>query len=106
MPTLARAIVPGKPGTPPRFEPLNRQEADAMFEAGDGRVTRASVLGSHLPGAEDTEAGSGFPEVTQSFFGSADHHGIYQEPTFQSILLRLLLRPVRKALSTPIAGAS
>ncbi len=102
LPTLARALVSEKPGTPPRFEPLNRGEADAMFEAGDGRVTRASVLGSHLPGAEDGETGSGFPEVAQTFFGSADHHGIYQEPTFQSILLRLLLRPQRK----PKAGVS
>jgi pimeloyl-ACP methyl ester carboxylesterase len=49
MPTLARCIVPEKKGAFPRFEPLNRHEADCMFEAGDGRVTRASVLGSHLP---------------------------------------------------------
>jgi hypothetical protein len=55
-------------------------------------VTRASVLASHLPGAEDTDTGSGIAEVTQAFFGSADHHGIYSEPTFQSLLLRLLLR--------------
>jgi pimeloyl-ACP methyl ester carboxylesterase len=95
LPTLARALVSEKPGNPPRFEPLNRLEADAMFEAGDGRVTRASVLGSHLQGADEGETGSGFPEVAQSFFGSAEHHGIYQEPTFQSILLRLLMRPLR-----------
>jgi pimeloyl-ACP methyl ester carboxylesterase len=106
MPTLARAIVSEKPGTPPRFEPLNRVEADAMFEAGDGRVTRASVLGSHLPGAEDVESGAGFPEVGQSFFGSADHHGIYQEPTFQSILLRLLLKPVRKTHPVLASGGA
>ena len=64
-----------------------------MFEAGDGRVTRASVLGSHLPGADDTETGSGYPEVAQAFFGSADHHGIYNEPTFQSVLLRAPASP-------------
>jgi pimeloyl-ACP methyl ester carboxylesterase len=92
LPTLARALVPEKPGLP-RFEPLNRKEAEGMFDAGDGRVTRASVLGAHLPGADDTETGSGYPEVAQSFFGSADHHGIYNEPTFQSLLLRRLLRP-------------
>jgi hypothetical protein len=63
-----------------------------MFEAGDGRVTRASVLGSHLPGADDSESGSGYPEVVRAFIGSADHHGIYKEPTFQSVLLRHLLR--------------
>ncbi len=85
--------MPEKPGLP-RFEPLNRKEAEGMFDAGDGRVTRASVLGAHLPGADDTETGSGYPEVAQSFFGSADHHGIYNEPTFQSVLLRRLLRPV------------
>ena len=92
MPTLARCIVPEKKGAFPRFEPLNRREADCMFEAGDGRVTRASVLGSHLPGADDSESGSGYPEVVRAFIGSADHHGIYKEPTFQSVLLRQLLR--------------
>jgi hypothetical protein len=63
-----------------------------MFEGGDGRVTRASVLASHLPWAEENEAGCGIPEVSQAFIGSADHHGIYREPTFQSVLLRILLR--------------
>lgn len=92
LPTLARGLVPERPGVP-RFEPLNRKEAEGMFDAGDGRVTRASVLGSYLPGADDTETGSGYPEIAQSFFGSADHHGIYNEPTFQSVLLRRLLRP-------------
>lgn len=92
LPTLARALVPEKPALP-RFEPLNRREAETMFDAGDGRVTRASVLGSHLPGAEDAETGSGYPEVGHAFFGHADHHGIYDEPTFQSVLLRRLLRP-------------
>jgi pimeloyl-ACP methyl ester carboxylesterase len=93
MPTVARCLVPERPGMPPRFEPVTRAEADGMSEAGDGRVTRASVLGSHLPRAEASETGSGYPEVAQAFFGAADHHGIYHEPTFQSILLRLLLRP-------------
>jgi pimeloyl-ACP methyl ester carboxylesterase len=93
MPTLARCIVPDKRGSFPRFEPLNRHEAEVMFEAGDGRVTRASVLGSHLPGAEDSESGSGYAEVARTFIGSADHHGIYKEPTFQSVLLRQLLHP-------------
>jgi hypothetical protein len=64
-----------------------------MFEAGDGRVTRASVLAAHLPGTEETETGCGLQEASQVFFGAADHHGIYEEPTFQSLLLRLLLRP-------------
>jgi hypothetical protein len=68
-----------------------------MMEAGDGRVTRASVLAAHLPEGDDSDTG-GLPEVSQAFFGSADHHGIYREPTFQSILLRLLLRPSRPRL--------
>ena len=93
LPTLGRAVVPDLRGLPPHFEPQNQQEAEGMYEAGDGRVTRASVLASYLPGAEDTDTGSGLAEVTQAFFGSADHHGIYSEPTFQSLLLRLLLRP-------------
>lgn len=97
LPTIARGIVPDKRGLPPRFVPWNRKENDAMFEAGDGRVTRASVLASHLPLAEKSYFGCGLPEVADAIFGSADHHGIYREPTFQSILLRLLLRPVRRA---------
>jgi hypothetical protein len=96
LPTLARAVVSSKRGVPPRFEPWTRAEARTMFEAGDGRVTRDSVLASHLPGAEDGETGSGLAEVAQAFFGSADHHGIYGDPTFQSVLLRRLLRPVRR----------
>jgi pimeloyl-ACP methyl ester carboxylesterase len=102
LPTLARAVVPEKRGALPRFEPWHRAESDAMFEAGDGRVARASVLASHLPSAEESDQGCGIPEVSQAFFGSADHHGIYDEPTFQSILLRLLMRPVtRRPLAIP-----
>ncbi len=93
LPTLARALVGGRPGTPPRFDAWTRAEARFMFEAGDGRVTRASLLGSHLPASEHADTGSGWPEVSQAFFGAADHHGIYGEATFQSILLRRLLRP-------------
>jgi pimeloyl-ACP methyl ester carboxylesterase len=97
LPTLACAVVSEKPGMLPRFEPFTSAESRAMFEAGDGRVTRASSLASYLPGADDADTGSGLPEVSLAFFGSADHHGIYREPTFQSILLRILLRPPRRA---------
>jgi len=93
LPTLARAVLPEGRGASPRFEPRSDRETEGMYEAGDGRVTRASVLASHLPGADEADSGSGLPEVVQAFFGSADHHGIYSEPTFQSVLLRLLLRP-------------
>jgi pimeloyl-ACP methyl ester carboxylesterase len=102
LPTLARAVVPERRGVGPRFEPKLDHETDGMFEAGDGRVTRASVLAGHLPGADDAETGSGIPELTHAFFGSADHHGIYSEPTFQSVLLRTLLWPAPRAL--PAAG--
>jgi pimeloyl-ACP methyl ester carboxylesterase len=98
LPTLARAIMTDDHGPPVRFEAATRAEADRMFEAGDGRVTCASALASHLPRAEEDESACGIPEVTQSFFGATDHHGIYAEPTFQSILLRLLLRPSRRSL--------
>ena len=101
LPTLARAVVAPRRGVSPRFEPKDPQESEAMHEAGDGRVTRASVLAAHLPGADDTDTGSGIPEVAQAFFGSADHHGIYSEPTFQSVLLRLLLRSAPRPLSQP-----
>jgi pimeloyl-ACP methyl ester carboxylesterase len=97
LPTIARGIAAEKRGLPPRFVPWNRKENDSMFEAGDGRVTRASVLASHLPLADESPIGCGLPEVADAVFGDADHHGIYREPTFQSILLRLLLRPLRRA---------
>ncbi len=96
LPTLARAIVNRRHGRPPRFEAWTRAEAQRLFEAGDGRATRASVLASHLPEAADNEFGCGLPEVGQTFFGAADHHGIYGEPTFQSLLLRALLRPASR----------
>lgn len=101
LPTLARALVSERRGNLPRFEAWTRAEARQMFEAGDGRVTRASVLGSHLSGADEHEAGSGLPEIAQAFFGSADHHGIYSEATFQSVLLRRLLRPARARSPIP-----
>jgi pimeloyl-ACP methyl ester carboxylesterase len=97
LPTLARAIVPERPGALPRFEPWTRAEAEAMTEAGDGRVTRTSVLASHLPAAAASDELCGIPEVTTIFVGATDHHGIYSEPSFQSMLLRLLLRPSRLA---------
>ncbi len=98
LPTLGRALLPRTKGALPRFLPRSEDEAATMMEAGDGRVTRASVLASYLPQAEESDSGSGLPEVAHAFFGSADHHGIYREPTFQSILLRLLLRPSRPRL--------
>jgi hypothetical protein len=91
--TVARAIVPEQPGDAPRFEPWTPAEEEAMYEAGDGRVTRASALAAHLPHAERSDLGCGLPEVRGAFFGSADHHGFYRERTFQSILLRQLLQP-------------
>jgi hypothetical protein len=33
--------------------------------------------------------------VSALYFGGADHHGFYAERGFQSVLLRLLLRPAR-----------
>ena len=56
-------------------------------------MTRASLLATHLPGPEGSASGSGLPEIAHSFFGGADHHGFYADTAFQSLLLRLLLRP-------------
>jgi hypothetical protein len=94
LPTLARAVVGEGPlGQPPRFEAETATEQDLMYEAGDGRVTRASVLAAHHPDAHVTEPGSGIPEASRVYFGAADHHGIYADPAFQNLLLRLLLGP-------------
>ncbi len=54
-----------------------RKEQDLLFEPGDGRVTRSSLLGSHLPGAAAGDTGSGYSETTRVFFGSSDHHGLF-----------------------------
>jgi pimeloyl-ACP methyl ester carboxylesterase len=103
LPTLARGIVSSREGQPPRFEPRTRREAEVMLEAGDGRVTRASLLASHVPGAEDHHDVCGIQEASEVFVGSADHHGIYREPTFQSILMRMLLRRPRPLLAAATA---
>ena len=94
LPTLARAVVgEGPPGTAPRFEPKTPREQELMYEAGDGRVTRSSVLAGHFPGVDVTEPGGGVPEATRTYFGAADHHGLYADPAFQSLILRLVLGP-------------
>jgi pimeloyl-ACP methyl ester carboxylesterase len=103
LPTLARGIISSKDGHAPRFEPRTRREAEAMLDAGDGRVTRASLLAAHLPGADDHVESCGIPEASEVFVGSADHHGIYREPTFQSILMRMLLRRPRPRLQAATA---
>jgi hypothetical protein len=107
LPTLARAVVGPRAGEPPRFEPETRQQAELMLEAGDGRVTLTSALAAHVADAEGGVVACGLPEVSQVFVGAADHHGIYSEPTFQSLLLRMLLIPARAAAgsgsSSPLA---
>jgi pimeloyl-ACP methyl ester carboxylesterase len=102
--TLARAVVgEGPAGSPPRLEARTRREQDLLYEAGDGRVTRTSLLATHLPGAECSSSGSGLPEITQSFFGAADHHGLYADPAFQNLLLRLILHPGPAPAPRPVA---
>ncbi len=91
LPTLGRAILTEPQGRL-RFEPETAAEAEAMLEAGDGRVTRASVLAE--PGLRGGTGPSSIPEVDATFFSAADHHGVYRDPAFQSLLLRELLRPV------------
>lgn len=99
--TAARAVVgEGKRGASPRFDARSPAEQDRLYEPGDGRVTRASLLGSHLPQARASQAGCGYQEVGQAFFGASDHHGLYGDPAVQSLLLRLLLRPAGR----PAAG--
>lgn len=96
LPTLARVVVPDRRGASPLFAPRTRIESRLMFEAGDGRVTRASTLAAHLSTRASGLDESGIPELEHAFFGAADHHGFYGEPTFQSLLLRILFRPDRR----------
>lgn len=100
--TVTRAVASDRPGQSPRFDPRGPAEAEAMFEAGDGRVARSSVLGSHLD--LDNARDWGLPEISHVFFGAADHHGFYCEPTFQSVLLRRLLRPVRRSAREAVSS--
>jgi hypothetical protein len=98
--TQARAVVgEGPPGSSPRFEAKSRREQDLLFEPGDGRVSRASFLATHLASGGDDPEGHGIPELSGAYFGSADHHGLYADPAFQSLLLRLLLRPAPTVLA-------
>lgn len=96
LPTLARVVVPDRRGASPLFAPRTRIESRLMFDAGDGRVTRASALAAHLSAHAHELLESGIPELEHAFFGAADHHGFYGEPTFQSLLLRILFRPDRR----------
>ncbi len=98
--TLARAIAgEGPPGSPPRLVAGNDREQELMFEAGDGRVTRASFLATHLADTGSDPEAHGVAELSGAFFGAADHHGLYSDPAFQSLLLRLLLRPAPARLA-------
>ena len=102
LPTLTRAVAgKGPPGSSPRFEARNAREQEVLYEAGDGRVTRASFLAAHLAEADADPDASGIPELSGAFFGSADHHGLFADPAFQSLLLRLLRRPAPLALARP-----
>jgi Lecithin:cholesterol acyltransferase len=102
LPTLARAVVgEGRAGTPPRFEARTNGEQEVLFDAGDGRVTRASSLATHLARADGEPDASGIPEVSTAVFGSSDHHGLFADPAIQSLLLRLLLRAAPLALARP-----
>ena len=104
---LARAVVgEGPPGTPPRLEARTRREQDLLYEAGDGRVTRASLLAAHLPGAEDSLSGQRLRRDRRSRSSAAPTTtGSTRDPAFQSLLLRLLLRPApRRAAAARRAG--
>ena len=85
--------------SPPRLVAQTRREQDLLFEAGDGRVTRTSFLATQLADEGGDPEAHGIPELSGAFFGSADHHGLYSDPAFQSVLLRLLLRPAPSLLA-------
>ena len=94
-------VVPEKQGRAPRFEPRNRTEADAMYR-GRRRPRDAGQRPRLAPAtAEDDPERCGIPEASRIVIGSADHHGIYREATFQSIVLRALLRP-EQPLAAPL----
>jgi hypothetical protein len=72
--TLARAVAgEGPAGSPPRLVAQTRREQDLLFEAGDGRVTRASFLAMQLADEGGDPEAHGIPELSGAFFGSADH---------------------------------
>jgi pimeloyl-ACP methyl ester carboxylesterase len=101
LPTPARAIVgEGARGSLPRFVARSGHEQEFLFEPGDGRVTRASQLATQAATDDDGDR-HGIPELSGAFFGSFDHHGLFCDPAFQNLLLRLLRRraPARLARS-------
>ena len=106
LPTLGRVVVPDRRGASPLFAPRTRIESRLMFEAGDGRVTRASTLAAHLATRARGLEESGIPEMEHAFFGASDHHGFYNEPTFQSLLLRILYRGDRRPKDKDVLPAA
>lgn len=107
LPTLARAVVGEQPlGSAPRLVARNAREQELLFEAGDGRVTRASFLARHLADDHDDPEAHGIHELSSAFFGSADHHGLFADPAFQVRFLRLLLRPAPARGAASAARAS
>lgn len=89
LPTLARGVLNGH-GVP-RFVPESPRETALLYEAGDGRVTRASLLASHVEAASHDPDECGVHEAGRLAFGDGDHHGLFAEPGVQSALLRALV---------------
>ncbi|MCM2257461.1 MAG: hypothetical protein NDJ94_17635 [Vicinamibacteria bacterium] len=89
LPTLAHGVLNGR-GVP-RFVPENPRETALLYEAGDGRVTRASLLASHVETAHDDADDCGVQEASRLAFGDGDHHGLFAEPGVQSALLRAVV---------------
>ena len=97
LPTLARALVGERPR---RASALRAAETRAEAELHARGRRRARHAGERArprtcPGPRTRTTGSAAsPRSRRSFFGSADHHGIYEEPTFQSLLLRTRCAPL------------
>jgi hypothetical protein len=85
----------------PPIQPVTRAKRGCSSGRQPGHAE--SVLASHVP---TRFHGDQCACRSVRHFGAADHHGIYEEPTFQSVLLRLLLRPPRpRATNAPLAAA-
>jgi len=69
----------------------------AMYVPGDGRVTRASVLGENLPIANVKSAHQESFPVAQAFFACGGHGSLHNNRILQnnalSVLVRQVLRP-------------
>lgn len=88
--TLAHAMYAGNSGSV-LFEPVDDKDRAVMYEPGDDRVTKASLLGRVTPTPSGANEDDALP-VDSSFLLCEDHDSLTGNISFQDNLLELILR--------------